>query len=98
MLYAGEKDYYEKQFATLSSFEEVDAIVENDSLAVDDLDEQAKQETAMRISNYANVFLLALKVMSCCFTMNRVQSYLALCNLLILFVSKYLLLLCRFFF
>ncbi|CAI9106810.1 OLC1v1006036C1 [Oldenlandia corymbosa var. corymbosa] len=58
----GEKEYYERQFSTLKSFEEVDAIMETDSLDEEDLEEQAKQERAMTISNYANVFLLALKI------------------------------------
>lgn len=58
----GEKDYYENQFATLKSFEEVDTIVTSDSPDVDDLEEQSKQERAMKISNYANVVLLLLKI------------------------------------
>nr|AAO38707.1 cation diffusion facilitator 8 [Stylosanthes hamata] len=59
----GEKEYYEKQIATLKSFEEVDAIVDRDTV-IDDADdeEQRQQERAMRISNYANVVLLILKI------------------------------------
>jgi len=57
----GEKEYYEKQIATLRSFEDVERIVNSDSLDEDD-DEQAQHERAMKISNYANVVLLAFKV------------------------------------
>lgn len=58
----GEKDYYERQFATLKSFEKVDLVVESDEIEEEDLDEQRQQERAMRISNYANILLLALKI------------------------------------
>ncbi|KAL3529738.1 hypothetical protein ACH5RR_009060 [Cinchona calisaya] len=58
----GEKEYYESQFATLKSFEEVDTIVATDSLDEEDLEENANQERAMKISNCANIVLLALKV------------------------------------
>ncbi|KAH6765844.1 Cation efflux family protein [Perilla frutescens var. hirtella] len=58
----GEKDYYERQFATLKSFEEVDSVVASEELDEEDLEEQAQHERAMRISNYANVLLLAFKI------------------------------------
>ncbi|KAL1370291.1 hypothetical protein HN51_000576 [Arachis hypogaea] len=60
----GEKEYYEKQIATLKSFDEVDAIVASDSNIIEDTDdeEQLQQERAMRISNYANIVLLILKI------------------------------------
>ncbi|KAG0492369.1 hypothetical protein HPP92_005767 [Vanilla planifolia] len=65
-LIPGEKEYYEKQFATLKSFEEVDSL--NDS-NTDDTElrekenaEQAQSEFAMKISNYANIVLLSLKI------------------------------------
>lgn len=58
----GEKDYYERQFATLKSFEKVDLVVESDEIEEEDLDEQHQQERAMKISNYANILLLALKI------------------------------------
>ncbi|KAI7735555.1 hypothetical protein M8C21_004744 [Ambrosia artemisiifolia] len=59
----GEKEYYEKQFATLKSFEEVDGIVSSDNgICEEDLDEQIQQERAMKISNYANILLLAFKI------------------------------------
>ncbi|KAJ4724100.1 Metal tolerance protein [Melia azedarach] len=61
-LSSGEKEYYETQFATLKSFEEVDALVESDCLSGEDLEEQAQHERAMKISNYANIVLLACKV------------------------------------
>ncbi|XP_076894834.1 metal tolerance protein 4-like [Bidens hawaiensis] len=62
-LYIGEKEYYEKQFATLKSFEEVDAIVSSDhGVDEEDMDEHIQQERAMKISNYANILLLAFKV------------------------------------
>ncbi|KAK9289511.1 hypothetical protein L1049_007666 [Liquidambar formosana] len=62
-LIEGEKEYYERQFATLKSFEEVDSlgspqIVDEEQDRV----EQAQHEKAMRISNWANVFLLAFKI------------------------------------
>ncbi|GAU18610.1 hypothetical protein TSUD_124410 [Trifolium subterraneum] len=56
-----EKEYYEKQIATLNSFEEVDAVVDSECIDEDDKEEQAQQERAMKISNYANVVLLILK-------------------------------------
>ncbi|KAJ0953136.1 putative cation efflux protein [Helianthus annuus] len=59
----GEKEYYEKQFATLKSFEEVDGIVSSDhGIVEEDMDEQIQQERAMKISNYANILLLAFKI------------------------------------
>nr|CAD1832875.1 unnamed protein product [Ananas comosus var. bracteatus] len=62
-LIEAEKEYYEKQFATLRSFEEVDAITSaNEIDEAQDLEEQRQSEFAMRISNYANIALLALKV------------------------------------
>lgn len=61
-VYIGEKEYYEKQFATLKSFEDVDTIVESDCIDEDDKEEQEQQERAMKISNYANIVLLILKV------------------------------------
>ncbi|XP_008797966.1 metal tolerance protein 4-like [Phoenix dactylifera] len=59
----GEREYYEKQFATLRSFEEVETInIPNEYNSDQDLQEQAQSESAMRISNYANIALLALKI------------------------------------
>lgn len=58
----GEKDYYERQLATLKSFEEVDSLVASDCIDEEDIEEQAQQERAMKISNYANIVLLLLKV------------------------------------
>ncbi|KAI4383669.1 hypothetical protein MLD38_009478 [Melastoma candidum] len=58
----GEKEYYEKQLATLKSFEEVDTLMSAGTLDEENLDEQAQQEWAMKISNFANIFLLAFKV------------------------------------
>lgn len=58
----GEKDYYEKQFETLKSFEEVDSIMASNFTEDEDLEEESQDERAMRISNYANVLLLAFKV------------------------------------
>jgi hypothetical protein len=61
--YIGEKEYYEKQFATLRSFEEVDSIEESNVISEEEeLIEQRQSEFAMKISNYANILLLALKV------------------------------------
>lgn len=57
----GAKEYYEKQIATLQSFEDVERIVNSDSLEEDD-DEHAQHERAMKISNYANMVLLAFKI------------------------------------
>lgn len=58
----GEKEYYESQFATLKSFEEVDVLVDSDCFIEEDLQEQVQHERAMKISNYANIVLLACKV------------------------------------
>ncbi|GMP87106.1 hypothetical protein CsSME_00039629 [Camellia sinensis var. sinensis] len=62
-LIEGEKEYYERQFATLKAFEEVDSL--DTSRVIDneqDLQEQAQHERAMNISNWANIFLLAFKI------------------------------------
>ncbi|GAB4851519.1 Metal tolerance protein 4 [Ancistrocladus abbreviatus] len=62
-LIEGEKEYYERQVATLKSFEEVDSL--GSSRPIDeevDQQEQAQQERAMNISNLANILLLALKI------------------------------------
>ena len=70
MFFAGEKEYYERQWATLKSFEEVDSLMTSNYIDEEDLveqaeqAEQAQQEMAMRISNYANVVLLAFKVIN----------------------------------
>lgn len=60
----GEREYYERQFATLKSFDAVDSLVTDECIDDDDHEheEQAQQERAMRFSNYANVLLLAFKV------------------------------------
>lgn len=63
VLILGEKQYYEKQFATLKSFEEVDSLVSNNAIDEEKyLQEQVQHERAMNISNWANIFLLAFKV------------------------------------
>lgn len=63
VLVLGEKQYYEKQFATLKSFEEVDSLVSNNAIDEEKyLQEQVQHERAMNISNWANIFLLAFKV------------------------------------
>ncbi|XP_078177152.1 metal tolerance protein 4-like [Carex rostrata] len=63
-LHNGEREYYEKQFATLQSFEEVDSMNLGNVLLdeAQDLAEEKQSEFAMRISNYANIALLALKI------------------------------------
>ncbi|GMN55917.1 hypothetical protein TIFTF001_025042 [Ficus carica] len=63
-LLEGEREYYEKQFATLRSFEEVDSLQSShdSSNEEQDLQEQAQHERAMNISNWANIFLLAFKI------------------------------------
>lgn len=65
-LIQGEKEYYEKQFAALKSFEEVDSLQatddDNDNNEEVDLIEEAQHERAINISNSANIFLLALKI------------------------------------
>ncbi|GLT70651.1 hypothetical protein SLA2020_427150 [Shorea laevis] len=61
----GEEEYYGKQFATLKSFEEVDALDASSGDVVDENEqdeEQIQQERAMKISNYANIILLILKI------------------------------------
>ncbi|KAF7091217.1 hypothetical protein CFC21_093842 [Triticum aestivum] len=68
----GEREYYRKQLAALKTFEEVEALCmpgefgsddDGDPDADDADDEEQKQsELAMKISNYANIVLLAFKV------------------------------------
>lgn len=63
VLVLGEKEYYEKQFATLKSFEEVDSLDSNKVINEEEyLQEQVQHERAMNISNFANILLLAFKV------------------------------------
>ncbi|KAF2286279.1 hypothetical protein GH714_013119 [Hevea brasiliensis] len=57
-----EKEYYERQFATLKSFEEVDSLDLDDTIDEEDDEEQLQAERAMKISNYANILLLAFKI------------------------------------
>ena len=61
----GEREYYERQINTMNSFEEVDLLVTSNG--IDDEEGQAREdarhERAMMISNYANIILLAFKVM-----------------------------------
>lgn len=68
-IFKDEKEYYERQLATLKSFEEVESfIARSDEYIIDEKEEEedraerAAQELAMQISNWANIFLLALKV------------------------------------
>lgn len=63
-LLQGEKDYYEQQFATLRSFEEIDVLILSTKSNNDEQEnaEELQSEFAMKVSNYANVFLLALKI------------------------------------
>uniref|UniRef100_A0ACD5ZG68 Uncharacterized protein n=1 Tax=Avena sativa TaxID=4498 RepID=A0ACD5ZG68_AVESA len=67
----GERDYYKKQLATLKTFEEVEALCmpgefdsDDDPGAVGAAEDREEKESefAMKISNYANVVLLAFKV------------------------------------
>lgn len=76
----GEKEYYEKQFATLESFEEVDALTDSaaEDLILED-EGQVQAERAMKISNFANVLLLAFKVSFPKFYFSFFFSYLANC-------------------
>ncbi|XP_030525747.1 metal tolerance protein 4-like [Rhodamnia argentea] len=59
----GEKEYYERQFATLRSFEEVESLKSPHIVDEDQSSKlQAQHERAMKISNWANVLLLAFKI------------------------------------
>ncbi|KAK8359167.1 hypothetical protein V6Z12_A04G076500 [Gossypium hirsutum] len=61
--FIGEKEYYEKQFAMLRSFEEVDSLKSPNAIdEAQDREEQAQHERAMNISNWANAFLLVFKL------------------------------------
>lgn len=62
VLCVGQRAYYERQFDTLKSFEEVDTVMASDCVDEENPEEQSQHESAMRISNYANVALLAFKV------------------------------------
>ena len=60
----GEREYYERQINTMNSFEEVDALVTSNGIDEEEqAGEDARHERAMKISNYANIILLAFKVM-----------------------------------
>ncbi|XP_074307026.1 metal tolerance protein 4-like [Silene latifolia] len=62
-LIEAEKEYYERQLATLKSFQDVDSL--ELPLDIDEEEEnreQAQHERAMNISNAANVILLVLKI------------------------------------
>ena len=63
-LSSGEREYYERQIDTMNSFEEVDLLVTSNGIDEDgQAEEDVRQERAMMISNYANIILLAFKVM-----------------------------------
>ena len=64
LAFVDEKEYYEKQFATLKSFQEVDTLMTTDTIDEEDDQGQAQAEKAMKISNYANILLLVFKVNS----------------------------------
>lgn len=61
----GEKEYYEKQVATLESFEEVDELCK-DGPNADQHEKELQHESAVNIavniSNFSNVILLAFKI------------------------------------
>ncbi|KAI3916668.1 hypothetical protein MKX01_032901 [Papaver californicum] len=60
---SGEKEYYEKQFAILRSFEEVDSLDRFNEIDEDQENEEERQnERAMQYSNYVNVILLVFKI------------------------------------
>ncbi|RVW30798.1 Metal tolerance protein 4 [Vitis vinifera] len=62
-LVEGEKEYYEKQFATLRSFEEVDSLASSHVTSEEqDREQQTQHERAMKTSNWANIFLLVFKI------------------------------------
>lgn len=63
-LASGEKEYYERQFATLRSFEEVDSLGSSPTEIDEGLEvqEAAEHERAINISNWANIFLLVFKI------------------------------------
>ncbi|KAF2289523.1 hypothetical protein GH714_036829 [Hevea brasiliensis] len=61
-LIQGEKEYYQKQLATLKSFEEVDCLHSHETNEEQENQEQLQHERAMNISNWANIFLLAFKI------------------------------------
>ncbi|KAK9185263.1 hypothetical protein WN943_025618 [Citrus x changshan-huyou] len=52
----GEKAYYEAQFASLKSIEDVDAMVESDCSLEEDHEEQGQHENAIKISNYEHLY------------------------------------------
>ncbi|KAL8456264.1 hypothetical protein ACS0TY_034470 [Phlomoides rotata] len=59
----GEREYYERQLATLKSFEEVDCLDTPDVIDEElELEEQTQHERAINVSNWANIFLLAFKI------------------------------------
>ncbi|KAL8152346.1 hypothetical protein V2J09_010106 [Rumex salicifolius] len=60
----GEIEYYEKQVATLNAFEDADSLESPLDMMNEERDqlEQIQQERAMKISNVANVLLLAFKI------------------------------------
>ena len=60
----GEREYYERQINTMNSFEEVDSLVTSNGIDEEgQVEEDASHERAIKISNYANIILLAFKVM-----------------------------------
>ena len=60
----GEREYYERQINTMNSFDEVDSLVTSNGVDGEgQAEEDARHERAMKISNFANIILLAFKVM-----------------------------------
>ncbi|KAM3740884.1 hypothetical protein ACB098_08G133300 [Castanea mollissima] len=59
----GEREYYERQINIMNSFEEVDSLVTSNGIDEEgQAKEDARNERAMKISNYAKIILLAFKV------------------------------------
>ncbi|KAL7143934.1 hypothetical protein ABFS83_08G224900 [Erythranthe nasuta] len=60
----GEKEYYETQFALLKSFEQVDLLGSSSNVTDEEPEyiHEEQSERAMKISNWANLLLLAFKI------------------------------------
>ncbi|KAK1390976.1 hypothetical protein POM88_019154 [Heracleum sosnowskyi] len=58
------KEYYEKQVSTLNSFKEVESLNSNPNNEEDNENQDREHRITINISNFANIFLLIIKIIA----------------------------------
>ncbi|CAI9113635.1 OLC1v1014274C1 [Oldenlandia corymbosa var. corymbosa] len=67
-VYPGEQNYYNTQISTIKSMEDVDALLVEDGVEEKNNLAETKDETAINISNYVNMVILAVKMYATIFS------------------------------